>query len=221
MTVLCDLTVSSADVSLDPFPVIPEGNSVRLTSVIPTGTGPIAYLWIPRAMLDPVMTLLRESPNVRDQANIDRIADQELVRIDLSSDTDGVFTPFNDLDVTVLEGIGTANDWTFRVRFPDRTVLESFRRACSDDGVRTTVNRLYEPSGRTERGGRTDLTPEQATALRTAHESGYFEVPRESSLVELSDEMGISDSALSQRLRRGVDTLLGSTWPDAERNDED
>lgn len=45
-----------------------------------------------------------------------------------------------------------------------------------------------------------DLTEKQRTAAVRALAAGYYERPREASLEELADEMGISKSALSQRL---------------------
>jgi predicted DNA binding protein len=52
------------------------------------------------------------------------------------------------------------------------------------------------------------LTAEQREALSRAVEAGYFDVPRRTTLVGLARELGISDTATSQRLRRGVATVL-------------
>jgi len=39
-------------------------------------------------------------------------------------------------------------------------------------------------------------------------ETGYFAVPSQVSLEELSDRLAVSDAAVSQRLRRGIESLL-------------
>lgn len=51
-----------------------------------------------------------------------------------------------------------------------------------------------------------DDTEEQV--LRLAVEEGYFKVPRETTLIELSEQLGMSDVETSKRLRRAVDQAL-------------
>lgn len=55
------------------------------------------------------------------------------------------------------------------------------------------------------------LTRGQREVLVAAMERGYFEVPRRASLVDLGESLDISDSAASQRLRRGLSELISST----------
>jgi hypothetical protein len=54
------------------------------------------------------------------------------------------------------------------------------------------------------------LSEQQYEALRTAFEAGYFAIPREITLQELAARLGISDTAASHRLRRGLQTVLGA-----------
>lgn len=53
-----------------------------------------------------------------------------------------------------------------------------------------------------------DLTPRQETAVRTALDSGYYEVPRRVSLTELAETMGLSPSSLSELLRRAERSII-------------
>ena len=55
---------------------------------------------------------------------------------------------------------------------------------------------------------RWNLTPAQSEALETAHEMGYFEVPRQAAAADVAAELGVSKSAFLERLRRGQDALL-------------
>jgi len=59
------------------------------------------------------------------------------------------------------------------------------------------------------RSGRTDPVEyaAQQEALSLAFDRGYFEIPRRVTLVELGDEVGVSDQALSERLRRAQTKL--------------
>lgn len=63
------------------------------------------------------------------------------------------------------------------------------------------------------------LQAEQREALQVALEAGYFDVPRNATLVELVEELDVSDSAVSRRLRRALSTLLDGTMQDETPSD--
>jgi predicted DNA binding protein len=46
-----------------------------------------------------------------------------------------------------------------------------------------------------------------------AYERGYFESPREVTLTELGEELGITQQAVGSRLRNGSKYVIGSTLP--------
>ncbi|WP_336135646.1 helix-turn-helix domain-containing protein [Natronomonas amylolytica] len=62
----------------------------------------------------------------------------------------------------------------------------------ADDGISTRWN----------------LTPTQAEALQTAHEMGYFDVPKRATAEEVADAIDISKTAFLERLRRGQSELF-------------
>lgn len=210
MGVIGDLSVPTSDVRLNLSKGSP-GEPLRLANVIPSDGGAVVYVWADYETVATATSYVRTNADVSDIQEVDALAEQRLLRVEMAADSEGVLARLNEADVAVLEGVGTANDWTFRLRFPTRSELRSFRRACSDDGIGMTVHRLYAPEARGS-DRRSDLTPEQLEALRTAYERGYFEVPRDVSLVELSETLGVSDSAVSQRLRRGVDSIVEPLW---------
>lgn len=49
---------------------------------------------------------------------------------------------------------------------------------------------------------RDGLTTRQRETLRLAADRCYFEIPRRATLADLADELGVSDQAISERLRR-------------------
>jgi predicted DNA binding protein len=59
--------------------------------------------------------------------------------------------------------------------------------------------------------GEFGLTAAQREALTLAFESGYYEVPADVTLDSLSEMLGITSQALSERLNRGTKQLIGST----------
>ena len=53
-----------------------------------------------------------------------------------------------------------------------------------------------------------DVTDPQREALKLAYEYGYFNTPREATLAEIAEELGISQQALGSRLRRANRRLI-------------
>jgi predicted DNA binding protein len=95
--------------------------------------------------------------------------------------------------------------WVQRGWFADREVLARFREFWSEQGG--FVLRRLTPE---DAGGAAGLTDRQREALVTAHEMGYFEVPRRASLADVAAELGVGTSALSERLRRAHAHLVAT-----------
>jgi predicted DNA binding protein len=77
--------------------------------------------------------------------------------------------------------------------------------------VGVSIERI-SPLGDEEEGSvarRWDFTPAQASAVETAYEMGYFEVPRAVTASEVATALGISKSAFLERLRRAQAALFG------------
>jgi hypothetical protein len=77
-----------------------------------------------------------------------------------------------------------------------------------------------------EPAGRFGLTDSQHRVLELASRRGYFEVPRDVTLKELADEVGVSHQALSEQIRRGTgalveDTICIGTFPEEEDTSSD
>ncbi|WP_241175388.1 helix-turn-helix domain-containing protein [Natronolimnobius sp. AArcel1] len=53
------------------------------------------------------------------------------------------------------------------------------------------------------------ITVKQWEALELAQELGYYESPREANLEDIANELSVSRSAVSQRLRGAESTLIG------------
>jgi predicted DNA binding protein len=64
-----------------------------------------------------------------------------------------------------------------------------------------------------ERGGDL-LTDRQRECLTVAWRLGYFEVPRECTLVEVADALGVDKSTVSETVRRGTARVLDSYFVD-------
>jgi predicted DNA binding protein len=109
----------------------------------------------------------------------------------------------------VLDMEGRGGQWFVNAQFQSRSALSQFRTECSDRDITFRLDRLYWTTGDANAGA-CGLTADQQDALETAHREGYFDVPRGISQAELADKLGISPSAVSQRIRRGMDQVIGS-----------
>ncbi|MFP4695916.1 helix-turn-helix domain-containing protein [Thiohalospira sp.] len=57
-------------------------------------------------------------------------------------------------------------------------------------------------------GHRFGLSQEQREALLLGLRRGYFDTPSDATLAEIADELGISQQATSDRIRRGTKRVL-------------
>ena len=178
---------------------------VELERVIPVSSGVVPLLWISKVEATEVAQELRDDPIVEDVKILTRTGERSLVEVDWSPEVDGIVQPMMRNDVDLLRGSGDTETWTFHARFLSSDQLASFREDCLDHEVRIDLLRIYNPRSPGENRGLSDA---QVDALLLSQEAGYWSVPRETDLVTLGERLGISDTAVSQRLRRGVDTLI-------------
>ena len=85
---------------------------------------------------------------------------------------------------------------------------KSVDQRCKAEDPAIEVNRIYNPievSGDSRDG----MTITQT--LLDALDEGYYNIPRESSLVDLAEKYGVSDRAVSERLRRATAQLIESS----------
>jgi hypothetical protein len=128
-------------------------------------------------------------------------------------------------DLDGLEALATADAIIVRIDvipggwrqtgwFADR---DAFRKFSSfwQHNVGFRLHRLTR-DGESEPPG-DGLTDQQHEALRIAYERGYFDIPRQASLEDVAEELGITPSSVSERLRRAqtklIEETVATTWP--------
>lgn len=216
MSVIADFTVPATDFALGRLLETRPGINVRLETMVPTGEAIMPYFWVSSDDAAGVEAALRDDPLAESVEVVDRTEDDVLFRVTWSTDIDGLVDALLDTEANVLRAVGTGDDWEMELRFPDYDALSTFYQGCRQQDIDIDVGRIHDPvdatrSERNEYG----LTPDQRETLLTALGEGYFDVPRETTLVELGEQLGISDSAASQRLRRGLSRHLSATLPHA------
>lgn len=95
-----------------------------------------------------------------------------------------------------------------RARFSNRDELIAVRETVVDHDMSFRLVRLTETDRERDRDGLDRLTESQREALLTAHEMGYFEVPRRASLQDVAETLGVTAPSLSERLRRAQSRLV-------------
>lgn len=116
-----------------------------------------------------------------------------------------VWTALAENTAYLLAATGSRDGWRFHVLFPDRGNISPFIQDIQDLGLDICTRHVD-----TSPFPRDEETPSefQSRALEIALEKGYWEVPREASLQTIAEELGISDQAASERIRRGIKTLV-------------
>jgi predicted DNA binding protein len=157
-------------------------------------------------------TLVTDS-TVSDPALVGVDPDYRVYRVALQQSTQWPTAAPEALGASILTAESLSGGWLVRMRLPDRAVLSALSSHCREHDIDFRVRQLYSTDtdeGRS-RGTRYGVTDDQERLLRAAHESGYYDVPRQCSQNELAEEFGVSPSAVSQQLRRGTGALIAST----------
>lgn len=210
MSVIADIALPAEHAPLGPLVTTRPGVRVRLETLVPTGERVMPYIWIRDPSVESVEKVFEDSPAIRSAEVVDHIADEALFRVTWSDDVEGFVASIDETDGTVLQGIGQDGRWEFQLRFPDYDQLSAFYRDSQRRGIAVDLERVYKPTDPVDKATQ-PFTDAQREALQIALEEGYFAVPREITLEGLADRLGISDSAVSQRIRRGLTQLLTLT----------
>lgn len=159
---------------------------------------------------------LINDPTIASYTCLTDLQDRRLYRITLS--TEGRHHTLHQMaleqDIVARSITMTAERVEFLGRLPSRDSLASLRDACRERDRDFELLRLYEEKPSENDGGyntRYGVTEAQREALLAALENEYFSVPRQATMEDIADSLGISTSALSTRLRRGQQTLLRNT----------
>ena len=189
-------------------PVFPEV-LVEGEWLIPTDDGVCPYLWVTGPSLDEFERRGRADPTVGGMELEAKVSGGGLYAVEWDS-MEGTFVEsVVETSGVVLECQANADYWTVKMRFPDRSDTSALREASARHDVPLRVKRVYDLSA--PKIGQYDVTPKQREMLVLALERGYFEMPREVTMEELAEEMGISTGAASERFRRGLTNLVSST----------
>jgi predicted DNA binding protein len=194
----------------------------REWSIMDSNSDPVMFTWARGGDFDAFEAALPDDPTILEHELIDDEGDQRLYRVVINR---AVSTNPGEIDrktgASRLSIETSAEGAVLEVRLPGRETLQEYVRLLRNEGF--TVELLPAHPASKPTGG-LGLSEKQANALQMANEKGYFEVPRETDLATLADELTVSEQALSERIRRGLSAVLDETvgeLPPGENAPED
>lgn len=182
-----------------------SGVKVEFEFIVPTEDSPMPFLWV-----DTDSTAFEAEaaadPTVENANRVASFDDSALYGIEWAEPDYGFLGWFRDGNATLLQADGEIDEWHFKLRVKSRDELGLFQTYCDEHDIRFELVRLY--GLREPKMGQFNVSRKQFEALTTALGMGYFEIPRDATLDELADELGVSPRAASERLRRGQTNLI-------------
>ncbi|MFC6989794.1 helix-turn-helix domain-containing protein [Haloplanus sp. GCM10025708] len=196
-----------------------EGTTVRLESGV-TGDGVLTLpFWISADVTEGFVDRVRAHDSVADLNRLHRVDGCLLYSLTWDIAADAFVEGLVANGVEVLTAVGRSEAWEFDLRFPGRDALADFRTYCDDRDVSVVVERMYNPT-KPGTGPWFGLTDRQRRTLQLAVRRGYYDIPCRCTTVELAEALGISDQAVTERLRRGIVAFVTNALLAPESDDE-
>jgi predicted DNA binding protein len=184
---------------------VPTGVKLEFEPFIPVGGGSQALLRATGTDVDHVRSMLDSLDPVESYEELNSEPGNHLFRVCWHDTIDGILGCVDRADATLLTAVATGSTWQLRLQFSEQGDVSRFQSYCRELDIPFTVLRL-DRTGTS--GSSSSLQPKQRQALELALEKGYFDVPRGTTLQDLADDLGISDQSVSERLRRGLSSVL-------------
>ena len=209
VSVIVQLSLPAEQFQLGRVLSVEGDTTVTLETTVPLGDRTIPLVRLHEPENEAFERHVRGHPAVDDLRVVNTHDDETLYGLESRIDDD-FFQGVLSLDGNLLEATGTADTWSFDLRFPSHAALSDFQKYCHDADLRVDIKRIYNPT-RPDAGPWYGLTTAQREMLIEAVEVGYYSLPRRISTQALADTYDISDQAVTERLRRGIDTLVTNT----------
>ena len=206
MSVIVEFQVSASEFELGTILQVEGVSTVELESLVPIDNETVPLFWIYDSTQDSFVSSVQRHPAVNETSKMDVFEDQTLFTLDWDANQDRIFTGIMRFDGQLLSAIGTQRGWKFEIRFHSYDDLSAFTEHCESDGISVDVLRVYQPTS-PDAGAWYGLTDRQREALTLAVKSGYYNIPRGCTTKDIAGDLGISDQAVTERLRRAIASL--------------
>ncbi|GGL69439.1 helix-turn-helix domain-containing protein [Halocalculus aciditolerans] len=210
MSVIAELEVAADSFELGRALAVPGRSDIRLEDVVPLGEDVVPLFWLHDPDPSDFVAEVEKRGEVEHLTVFEEMHDRTLYALQWDATGDRLLAAVHDLEGFLLSATGEGDTWTLQIRFPDHDALSAFADRCEDAGIDFEVCGLYNPT-RPEAGPWYGLSDPQYETLLLARDRGYYDIPRRISTQDLADELGVSDQAVTERLRRAIRTLVDNT----------
>lgn len=210
MAVIVDLTLPADSFELGQILRIEGGSEITVETMVPLGGKPTPFIKIENGTRDAFERTVREHQAVDGIQLVNSHDGELLYSLDWESSDTSLLRTVLDLDGVLLNATGTADTWSLEFRFPTHEALSEFQEYYLEADIPVSIKHIYNPT-KPDAGPWFGVTPIQRETLTHAVESGYYSLPRGITTQELAEQFDISDQAVTERLRRGISTLVANT----------
>ncbi len=210
MSVIAELSLPATEFQLGRILSTEGDTTVTLETMVPLGGRSVPFFRLHGSAADDFEQKVREHPSVSDLQIVNRHGDEILCSLDWKMDEDGFLAIMLEHGGHLLDATGDPEDWSFQIRFPTHGSFSEFQEACFDVEIPLDVQKIYNPT-KPDAGPWYGLTTTQRDTLNYAVENGYYSLPRRISTQDIAEEFMISDQAVTERLRRAIETIVENT----------
>jgi len=210
MAVIAHLRIPSESFELGRILELDASGTIELENMIPMGEKAVPFFSVSEGVRESFERNVESHPSVEHIVEVTSHGGERLYSLDWNVGRDLFFQGILNLDGQLLSATGTVDTWEFEIRFLSHESLSEFQEYCSNAHIPLEVGRIYNPV-RPGTGMWYGVTDIQREALMRAVQGGYYSIPREMSTQDLADELGISDQAVTERLRRAIVALTENT----------
>ncbi|NHX35052.1 MULTISPECIES: helix-turn-helix domain-containing protein [Halolamina] len=212
MSLIAELRLTDAQLVMWPSVQAAPGMTLERewATAADRASDPVLFVWASDGDFEAFEAAFPDDPTIAEYECIDSGEDRRLYRVVVNRDETTNPGPIDRQTGASRLSIETSVEGAvLKVRLPDREALTEYIRLLRENGFSVDLLRAHPAND--EHGQEYDLSEKQTEALQEALRAGYFEVPRKADLETLSDRFDISEQALSERLRRGVSSVLAAT----------
>ena len=214
MGTIVDARIPTAQFALsEAFGDVPEASLEAVHVVAPRNDRLLPFIWATAPDTDQLATALEADPSTDEVIPLVQDEGRVLYQVRWCSQVRVFLSMLIENEGTLLDAQIQSRSWQLRILFPNKDAMSSFYDFCQEYGTSVDINRVHDLTSVVKHGG-TRLSKAQYEALTKALDSDYYSVPRGTTLVELSDQLGVSHQAVSERLRRGHQAMLESNLHD-------
>lgn len=221
MAVVAELTLKPFDFPLGNLLTAGTRTHIEFERIVPVGPRVVPVFWAWGDDLPNFEERVRSGAYVNDLTELDRVDDRVLYLMDWEIPDEAFLEGLQETNGIIRSAEGyDGEDWSFELLFPSYDDLSEFHNYSLENDVEYTLGRIYTLREAGKNQISLSLTENQREALLLALQRGYFSTPSRVTLDELAAELDISQQALSERIRRGNESLLEQTLLDPESDDK-